>query len=414
MAILKPFKALLPKPDLAKKVSAPPYDVVSISEIKELIRENPYSILRVERSESELDQDVDPYSAQVYEKAEKNLLNMIQHGDLIEDVRDSYYIYMQIIGDRCQTGLVCCCSIDNYLNGSIKPHEETMAIRENDRMNHLDYLNANVSPVFMTYKGQDDINLVINQYTDEHDPIFEFTDEENIINKIWKIDHIPTVENLTNLFKKVDTTYIADGHHLTAAAVKVGLKRREENPDYDGTEEFNYFLSALYPAESLYILDYNRLIRDLNEFSSSEFVELVKESFEVTPLDPPEQYKPENPRTFGMYLDDRWYKLEPKPEIYNPDDSIEKLDVSILHNTILNPILSIVDPRIDERIDFVGGTKGLTELELRVSDGMRIAFSLYPTSMDDLIRLADLDKIMPPKSTWFEPKLRSGLFIHRI
>lgn len=414
MAILKPFKAYRPIPDLAEKVAALPYDVLSSNEARKLAEDNKYSFLHVDKSEIDLDPEIDIYDAIVYEKARDNLRDMMRDGVFIQDPEDRYYIYRQSMGNRSQTGLVGCTSIDDYLNNVILKHEKTRAEKEMDRINHVDYTNANTGPIFMTYRNNIEIDSIIQSWIENNEPVYDFVSEDNIGHMVWVIDDKSIIDRISNLFKSIDRLYIADGHHRSASAVKVGLKRREEFPNYDGSEEFNYFLSVLFPADDLYIMDYNRVVQDLNEFSEFEFIELVKDKFIITPIEPPNQFKPTKPHTFGMYLDKQWYSLEAKEGTFNPDDPVDSLDVSILQKNLLDPILGIVDPRIDNRIDFVGGIRGLTELEIRVADGMMVAFSLYPVTIQELMKIADVGEIMPPKSTWFEPKLRSGLFIHEL
>ena len=414
MAILKPFNAYRPTPELANKVAALPYDVMNSEEARKMVIDNPYSFLHVDKAEIDLDPAIDVHDPIVYEKARDNLTNMIKNGTLIQDKKSNYYIYKQVMNGRPQVGLVGCTSIDDYINDVIKKHEYTRADKEKDRINHVDYTNANTGPIFLTYKKNEEVSEIINNWMISNQPVYDFTSEDEVSHTVWIIDDKVTIENLTKIFADIDFLYIADGHHRSASAVKVGLKRREEFPNYDGTEEFNYFLSVLFPDEHLYIMDYNRVVKDLNEFSESEFMEMVKEKFEVEPFVGEGQFKPIEKHTFGMYLDKQWYMLKAKDGIFNPDDPVERLDVSILQNNLLDPILGIKDPRTDERIDFVGGIRGLAELEFRVLDGMRVAFSMYPTTIDDLMSIADAGKVMPPKSTWFEPKLRSGLFIHEL
>ena len=414
MAILKPFNAYRPTPELANKVAALPYDVMNSEEARKMVVDNPYSFLHVDKAEIDLDQAIDVHDPIVYEKARDNLKDMIKSGTLIQDDKSNYYIYKQVMNGRPQVGLVGCTSIDDYINDVIKKHEYTRADKEKDRINHVDYTNANTGPIFLTYKKNEEVSEVINNWMISNQPVYDFTSEDEVSHTVWVIDDKITIENLTKIFANIDYLYIADGHHRSASAVRVGLKRREEFPNYDGTEEFNYFLSVLFPDEHLYIMDYNRVVKDLNEFSKSEFMEMVKEKFDVESYAGEGQFKPTEKHTFGMFLDKQWYKLKAKDGIFNPDDPVERLDVSILQNNLLDPILGIKDPRTDGRIDFVGGIRGLAELEFRVLDGMRVAFSMYPTTIDDLMSIADAGKVMPPKSTWFEPKLRSGLFIHEL
>ncbi len=415
MAILKPFKAYRPTPELAEKVAALPYDVMDSNEAREMVVGNPYSFLHVDKAEIDLDPTVDIHDAQVYEKARDNLYKMFNNNVLVQDNNDSFYIYRQIMNGRSQTGLVGTTSIDDYLNDTIKKHEFTRADKEQDRINHVDYTNANTGPIFLTYRKNIEISELMSKWIEIRDPVYDFISEDGIKHLVWHIDDDNVIEELTGLFANIDYLYIADGHHRAASAVKVGLKRREEYPDYNGSEEFNYFLAVLFPDEDLYIMDYNRVVRDLNEYSLPEFFELLSPNFEIEEFDGEGQYKPSERHTFGMYLDSKWYKLKAKEGTFDESSPVKRLDVSILQENVLTPILGIDDPRVDNRIDFVGGIRGLAELEHRVDEsGMRIAFSMYPTSISELMDIADAGKVMPPKSTWFEPKLRSGLFIHTL
>lgn len=413
MAIVKAFKAIRPAEQLASKVAALPYDVMNSDEAREMVKGNPYSFLHVDKPEVDLDPSIDLYDKRVYEKARENLNTMIEKGTLVQDNKESLYIYRQIMNGRVQTGLVGCTSIDDYMKDIIKKHEHTRADKEQDRINHVDYCDSNTGPIFLTYRNKKEISEIVDKWV-EKEPVYSFTSEDDISHIVWVIDCKETVEKLCSLFKEVDYLYIADGHHRAASAVKVGKMRREQNPNYDGTEEFNFFLSVIFPDEDLYVMDYNRVVKDLNGFSSEEYMAKVSEKFNVSLYDGKEPYKPSRKHTYGMYLDGKWYTLEAKNEIFNPEDPVDRLDVSILQNNLLNPILGIEDPRTDKRIDFIGGIRGLKELERRVNDGMKVAFSMFPTTIDDLMAIADAGKVMPPKSTWFEPKLRSGLFIHKL
>ncbi len=414
MATLKPFKAYRPIPKLAHEVAALPYDVMDSDEAREMTIDNPHSFLHVDKAEIDLDPSIDIHDPIVYEKARDNLKTMIKDGIFVQDNTNNYYIYRQIMDGRSQVGLVGCTSIDDYTNNIIKKHEYTRPDKEQDRINHVDYTNANTGPIFLTYKKNREVSNIINSWIDSNKPEYDFVSADSISHTVWVIDDNSTIEKLASLFKDIDYLYIADGHHRSASAVKVGLKRRQEFPDYDGTEEFNYFLSVLFPDEDLYIMDYNRVVKDLNGLSKNEFIEKINEKFDIQPYKGEGQFKPPRSHTFGMYLDGDWYELTAKDGIFDPNDPVERLDVSILQNNILAPILGIENPRTDTRIDFVGGLRGLAELERRVSEDMEIAFALYPTTIDDLISIADAGEVMPPKSTWFEPKLRSGLFIHEL
>ncbi len=414
MAIVKPFKGIRPKPDLEDKVVCLPYDVMNRAEAKKMANENPYSFLHVGRSEIDLDDSIDPYDPKVYEKAKENLNKMIQNKILIQDPKPSYYIYRQIMDGRIQTGLVGCASIDDYMNDIIKKHEFTRLEKEMDRIHHFDSCNANTEPVFLTYRSNEKINTIIHDWTQSHPPIYHLTTEDQITHMVWILDDEEMINTIYCLFKDVQYLYIADGHHRSASSVKVGLKRRKEYPNYTGDEEFNYFLSVIFPDQDLFIMDYNRVVKDLNGLTKDEFLKKVQENFDLELYKEKRPYKPIQKHTFGMFLESQWYKLTVKESICNKDNPIEKLDVSILQNNLLHPILGIEDPRTDKRIDFVGGIRGLSELEKRVSKDMKVAFSMYPTTIDDLLSIADAGEVMPPKSTWFEPKLRSGLFVHKL
>ena len=413
MAIVRPFKAIRPKKDLAEKVAALPYDVMNSDEAREMVKSNPYSFLHVDKAEIDLDRSIDLYDKKVYEKASENLTDMIKNHIMESDEKPYLYIYRQIMNGKAQTGIVGCTSIDEYMNNIIKKHEFTRADKEQDRINHVDYCNANTGPIFLTYKAVDEIDNIVKQWT-EKQPEYNFVSEDGISHIVWVINDEKIIDRLSSLFKKVQYLYIADGHHRAASAVKVGIKRREQNPEYTGNEEFNFFLSVIFPDKDLHIMDYIRVVKDLFGLSSKEYLEKVAEKFDIRECEGKEPYRPEAKHTFGMYLDGKWYMLTAKEVTYDPEDPVNRLDVSILQKNLLNPILGIEDPRTDKRIDFVGGIRGLKELEKRVAEGMKVAFSMYPTSINELMDIADAGKVMPPKSTWFEPKLRSGLFIHKL
>ncbi len=411
MAILKPFNGVRPNTDLADKVASLPYDVMNREEAKKLSENNPYSFLHITRSEIDLDESVDPYSTQVYEKAKTNLDNMIKKGIFVQDSKPYFYIYRQIMNGRAQTGIVGCTSVDDYINDTIKKHEFTRFEKELDRINHFDHCDANTEPVFITYRANNKINNIINEWTQNNEPIYNFVSDDSISHIVWVIDSSDYIQKLKTLFASIDYLYIADGHHRSASAAKVGLKRRESDPNFTGDEEYNYFLSVLFSDDELLIMDYNRVVSDLNNLTSKEFIDQVSKDFLVGKSDSP--VKPNSKHTFGMYLENQWYKLTAKENIYEGKDPVNSLDVSILQNNLLSPILGIKDPRKDKRIDFIGGIRGLDELKKRGDSDMKVAFSLFPPSMDDLFSIADMGEVMPPKSTWFEPKLRSGLFIHK-
>ena len=414
MATVKAFRAIRPAPELAHKVAALPYDVMDSNEAREMVKGNPYSFLHVDKAEVDLDPSIDIYDKRVYEKARDNLREMIKNGVFQQDEKNCLYIYKQVMKGRVQTGLVGCTSIDDYMNNIIKKHEYTRADKEQDRINHVDYCNANTGPIFLTYRASKEINEIVDRWMANHKPVYDFVSDDGIGHTVWVIDGDDAIQRLEERFRAVDYLYIADGHHRSASAVKVGLKRRESFPDYKGDEEFNFFLSVLFPDEQLYIMDYNRVVKDLNGNSAEEFLEKVGEKFVIEEYIGEGQFKPTIKHTFGMYMDGKWYKLTAKAGTYNEKDPVDRLDVSIMQNNLLDPVLGIKDPRTDKRIDFVGGIRGLGELEKRVNAGMKVAFSMCPTTIEDLMSIADAGKVMPPKSTWFEPKLRSGLFIHEL
>ncbi len=414
MTIVKPFRAVRPAPHLVEKVAALPYDVMSSAEAREMVAGNPYSFLHVDKAEIDLDPSLDLYDTRVYEQARDNLQRMIEEGIFIKEERDCLYLYQQRMGERVQIGVVACASIDDYLNKLIKKHELTRADKEQDRIKHVDYCDANTGPIFLTYRAQEAIDALVRAWVQQEAPLYDFASEDGIVHTIWVIHQPETIQALVQLFAGVESFYIADGHHRSASAVRVGEMRRRENPEYKGDEEYNFFLSVIFPDNQLQIMDYNRVVKDLNGLNTQEFLQKLGNSFHFEPYHGTGPYKPQAQRSFGMYLDGQWYVLTAKADSYDDSDPVQRLDVSILQHNLLGPILGITDPRTDNRIDFVGGIRGLEELERRVNEGMQLAFSMYPTTVKDLMDIADADKIMPPKSTWFEPKLRSGIFIHQL
>lgn len=415
MSVVRPFRGIRPVSDLANRVAALPYDVMDSNEAREVVQGNPYSFLYVDKAEIDLDPSIDLYDTRVYEKARDNLNKMIDDGIFVQDDTPCFYVYKQVMNGRAQIGIVACASIDDYINNTIKKHELTRADKEQDRINHVDYCDANTGPIFLTYRGRETINRLVNDTMAAKAPVYDFVSDDNIGHTVWVIDDPETIEGIATEFAGIESLYIADGHHRSASAVRVGLKRREANPDYNGEEEFNYFLSVIFPDDQLYIMDYNRIVRDLNGNTRDEFLRKINEKFTVSPYTGSGALKPVKKHTFGMYLDGEWMLLEAKEGTYDATDPVARLDVSILQNNLLHPVLGIGDPRTDKRIDFVGGIRGLEALSDRVDDGsMAVAFSMYPTTMDDLMDIADAGAIMPPKSTWFEPKLRSGLFVHKL
>lgn len=413
MAIVRPFKGIRPQEALAEQVACLPYDVMNREEAKEMAKGNPNSFLRICRSEIDLPESVDAYDPAVYEQARKNLEEFVATGVMKQDAEPVYYIYRQIMNGRVQTGIVACTSIDEYLNDTIKKHEFTRPVKEVDRINNFDVANAHTEPVFLSYKKNDEINTIVNDWIKFHMPVYNFTTDDAITHIFWVLDNQTLVARLQAIFASIQYLYIADGHHRSASSAKVGLKRREENPNFTGNEEFNFFMAVIFPDEDLFIMDYNRVLVDLYGNTTEEFFAKVEKAFTVEKIGA-EAYKPMERGTFGMYLENVWYKLTIKDGLYDPKDPVDRLDVSILQKNLLHPILGIEDPRTDKRIDFVGGIRGLKELERRCNTDMKIAFSMYPTTMEDLISIADAGEVMPPKSTWFEPKLRSGLFVHKL
>jgi uncharacterized protein (DUF1015 family) len=413
MAVVRPFRGIRPQEEYAHEVAALPYDVMNSDEAREMVKDNVRSFLHIDKAEIDLEKDIDIYDKRVYEKARENLYKMLEEGILLEEERPRLYIYRQIMNGRGQTGIVGCTSIDDYMNNIIKKHEHTRAEKEQDRINHVHYCDANTGPIFLTYKANEEIERIVTDCT-EKAPVYDFVSGDGIRHIIWMIDCDEDIEGLCKLFEAVDYLYIADGHHRAASAVKVGQMRRSEFQDYKGDEEFNYFLSVLFPDKDLYIMDYNRVVKDLNGLTTEEYMLKVSEKFDVGTYEGTGPCKPSGKHTYGMYLEGKWYTLTAKEGTYNPEDPVDRLDVSILQNNLLSSILGIEDPRTDKRIDFIGGIRGLEELERRVEQGMKVAFSMYPTTIEDLMAIADAGKVMPPKSTWFEPKLRSGLFIHKL
>lgn len=414
MAVVRPFKGIRPVEELASKIAALPYDVMDSDEAREMVKGNPYSFLHVDKAEIDLDPSLDPYDKAVYEKAKENLEAMIENKWYTQDEKPCYYIYKQVRNGVGQTGLVACTSIDDYINNVIKKHELTREDKELDRINHVDTCDANTGPIFLTYRENKEISLIINNWKNDHAPIYDFISEDGNGHIAWLVDNDETIEKLQELFKTVEYLYIADGHHRSASAVKVGHLRRVQNDSYSGEEEFNYFLSISYPDSELKVLDYNRTVKDLNGLSVEQLIAKVEEKFTVTPSENNQAVNPPRKHTFGMYVENTWYLLEAKDGSYDPENPVEQLDVSILQNNLLRPILGVEDPRKSKRIKFIGGIRGLKELERRANKDMKISFSMYATTIDDIMSIADSGKIMPPKSTWFEPKPRSGLFVHKL
>jgi uncharacterized protein (DUF1015 family) len=410
MAFIKPFKALRPQPKWAATVAAPPYDVMDSVEAKKMAQGNPLSFLHVSHAEIDLPAHISIYDEKVYQKAAENFQQLISDKILLQDDTENLYVYSLTMNGRTQTGLVACCSVEEYQQDIIKKHELTRPEKEEDRIRHMQHLNAQTGPIFLTYRDNESISKVIAHYTSQP-PLYDFAADDNVVHRVWIIQDVPAIRTLVQLFSQsVRYLYIADGHHRAAAAVKTGLRRKLENPHHTGYENYNYFLSVLFPSSQVAIMDYNRVVKDLNGNSLETFFYRIQEHFDIAAEQRP--FSPPQPHQFGMYVDGKWFKLTAHPAIVGTDP-ISMLDVTILQHFLLEPILGITDPRTDKRIDFVGGIRGLQELEKRVDSGERsVAFSLHPITMEQLMNIADSQQVMPPKSTWFEPKLRDGLFCH--
>ena len=417
MAVIRPFQCVRPEKSKAARVAALPYDVYNRQEAKEEVLREPMSFLKIDRAETSFDDSVDTYAPEVYQKAKELLEKDIADGVYIKDTDSAYYVYELVMDGRSQTGIVACASVDDYVNGVIKKHENTREEKEQDRIRHVDTLSAQTGPIFLAYRSKKEINDIVSRVMEQDKPLYDFTAIDGITHTVWKIAERSDVENIKKAFENIGEIYIADGHHRAASAVKVGQLRRKQHPDYDGSEEFNYFLSVLFPDEELYVMDYNRVVLDLNGQTREGFLKNAAKIFDVQPVNA--AYHPQKKGTFGMYLSGQWYHLTAKADL-TKDDPVEGLDVAYLQREFLQPYLDIQDPKTSKRIRYVGGIRGLSELE-RMVDHVKetqqkdaVAFSMYPTSMAELFAVADAGMLMPPKSTWFEPKLRSGLFLHML
>lgn len=411
MAVFRGFAAYRPSKENQSAIPALPYDVMSSEEARRLAEDKPLSFIHIDRAEIDLPRGTDPYSGAVYERARDNLRRLEKSGALIRDSRPCFYIYRQVMNGRSQVGIAGCASIDDYMSNVIKKHEHTLPEKERDRINHVDYCDANTGPIFLTYRKNGEISDIVRCWMNSHTPVYDFMFDK-VKQTVWAVDDDDTVSKLSRLFKSVESMYIADGHHRCASAVRVGQMRREANPGYTGDEEFNYFMAVAFPDSEQEIMDYNRVVKDLNGLTSDEFITKVKQFFTVDKM--PGPFKPACKHTFGMLLDGDWYCLTACESVINNADPVSRLDVSILQNCIFDSILNIKNPKTDPRLDFIGGIRGLGELERRANTDMRLAFSVYPVTVADLMAVADAGLIMPPKSTWFEPKLLSGLFIHHL
>lgn len=412
MAFIKPFRGVRPKQELAEKVAALPYDVMNTEEAIEMAAGNAVSFLHISRPEIDLPPETDVHSDEVYKKGRENLQSFLSQGVLLQDETECYYVYRQKMGGMTQTGLVVCAGVDDYQSGAIKKHELTRADKEEDRVRHIDALNANDEPVFYTYRNNPAITESVDQVTQQAS-LYDFTTADGVSHTLWSIADKALIDTLTSRFAAIPTLYVADGHHRSAAASRVRDLRKSANPNHNGSEEYNFFLTVIFPDNEMTIMPYNRVVKDLNGRTVAEFMARVADKFDVTPIQGP--LSPSQRHQFGMYLSGKWYELVPREETFNAGDAVAAMDVSILQDNLLSPVLGVRNPRTDQRIHFVGGIRGVKELERVVDSGeYQVAFSLFPTSIEELMALADLDKIMPPKSTWFEPKLRSGLFLHML
>lgn len=415
MAIIKPFKGLRPPKEIVKDLASRPYDVLNSEEARKEAAGNPYSLLHVTKAEIDLPVGTDEHSQEVYNQVVKNFQRFKDNKWLVQDQEENFYIYAQTMDGRTQYGIVGCAHIDDYLNNNIKKHELTRKDKEEDRMIHVRITNANVEPVFFTYPANKRIDAIVEKITSSQEPEYDFVADEGFGHTFWVINDKKTNDEIIEIFRtEIPYLYVADGHHRTAAAALVGSEKRNANPNHNGKEEYNYFMAVIFPDNHLKIIDYNRVVKDLNGHTEEEFIKLLKKHFDLK-LMGKEIYKPAQLHEFSMYLDGNWYQLIAKAGTYNDSDPIGVLDVTILSDLVLDHILGIKDLRTDNRIDFVGGIRGLGELQRRVDSGeMKVAFALYPVSMQQLIDIADTNNIMPPKTTWFEPKLRSGLVVHEL
>ena len=412
MAIIKPFKAVRPANEYVKMVAELPYDVMNREEAKKIAKGNKYSYLHIDRAEIDLDDKINEHDEQVYVKAKENLDKFKKENIFVKDKEDAIYIYREIVNDRAQIGIVACVAVDDNFNGVVKKHEYTKPDKELDRTNHIKYCNANTGTVLLTYKDNEEIDKIMDYYVYFMNPIYDFKTDDGVTHTVWKVEKERDINNLINEFKKVGNLYIADGHHRCAAAENIALEERRKNPNYTGEEEFNYYIAMISPDTNLKVMDYNRVVKDLNNLTEEEFLNKIKEKFILREVK--ENYKPDKKGHMGMFLNDKWYEIEFGKEYLDKKDVVETLDISILQQYILDEILGIKNPRTDKRIDFIGGIRGAKEIERRVKEDMKVGFLMYPTHINELISVADANEIMPAKSTWFEPKVRCGLFLHEL
>ena len=412
MSVFKPFRGLRPPAELAEKIASPPYDVIDSDEARKLAEGDEFTFLHVVKPEIDLDPEIDLYDDRVYAKAAENLDGFVSKKWLVQDAEPHFYAYRQRMGDHSQVGLVGCVSVHDYYNDLIKKHEFTRKQKEDDRTRHVSTLNANAGPVFLTYRSHPEIDRLVSEVT-KGEPEYDFTAPDGVVHTFWVIDNPEFTGRIEELFADLPCLYVADGHHRSASAARVGAERKAANPSHTGDEEYNLFLAVLFPDDQLSILPYNRAVKDLAGLSENLFFDRIKEKFVVELLGDEERQSPSEPRKYGMYIGGAWYRLTAREKTFDVSDPVGSLDVSILQNNLLAPVLGIEDPRTDERVKFVGGIRGDKELKRLVdSGGFAVAFSLYPTTVEQLMNIADTGNVMPPKSTWFEPKLRSGLVVH--
>ncbi|MEN8209323.1 MAG: DUF1015 family protein [Candidatus Fermentibacteria bacterium] len=410
MVTVRPFNGLRPAKELAEKIASPPYDVLDSDEARAAVQENPLSFLRVVKPEVDLDPSLDLYDSKVYKQGAINLRTLMERGDMIQDKKPIFYFYRQIMGDHSQVGLVANVSAEDYTNNLIKKHEFTRKVKEEDRIRHIETQNAQCGPVFLTYPDVREFDILQDKVCSRTDPEYDFESPDGIQHTLWLVNEKADIESIERIFQNVPALYVADGHHRSAAGTIVADRRRMSNDNHTGHEEYNFFLAVIFPKSQMKILAYNRVVADLNGYSEDEFIQEIRRKFTITENAVP---SPDNRLKYSMYLNGKWYGLEPAHGTFPASDPVKSLDASILQENLLNPLLGIDDPRTSERIKFVGGIRGTEELEKLVDTGKhKVAFSLYPTSIDQLIEVARSGNVMPPKSTWFEPKLRSGMVVH--
>lgn len=411
MSTIRPFRAVRPQKELASSIAALPYDVYNTAEAREVTAREPLSFLRIDRAETQLPEGTDPYSDIVYRKAREILDGMLSDGSFVQDETSCFYIYTLTMNGRTQNGIVGCASVDDYVNQVILKHENTLEAKELDRIRHVEACSAQTGPIFLTYRPHTGLKQLVASVKENTPCLYDFTSSDGVRHQVWRIDGSSDIENISQIFSGIPHLYIADGHHRAASAVKVGLRKRAQNPDFSGDEEYNYFLSVLFPSDELHIYDYNRCVLDMNGYTSGAFLDKIKDRFKIIPMGQT-ACRPGRKGEFGLYCSGSWYRLQVR-DCPAGSDPVKNLDVSILQDYILDPVLGIRNPKADPRIRFVGGIRGLDALQEMADRSGGAAFSMYPTSMEELLAVADAGRLMPPKSTWFEPKLRSGLFIHR-